>query len=83
MVQNYEAHRQYPDILCGSVGDVDHYVFAYSPTKDFLLVSRSQNDKKAWFQSIVRNPPIHSELKSCIQIVSTIQDQIPLLGLDR
>ncbi|GFW52892.1 uncharacterized protein TNCV_2394711 [Trichonephila clavipes] len=36
-----------PNCLCGSVGDPDHYVFACPLTKDFHLVSPSQNAKKA------------------------------------
>ncbi|GFX97627.1 uncharacterized protein TNCV_2841871 [Trichonephila clavipes] len=49
--------------LCGSVGDADHFVFACPLTKDFHLVSPSQNAKKPWFQSFVRNPSIHSKRK--------------------
>ncbi|GFV23942.1 RNase H domain-containing protein [Trichonephila clavipes] len=66
-----------PNCRWGSVGDADHYAFACPLTKDFHLVSPSQNAKKAWFRSIVRNPSIHSKLKSCIKIASTIRDQIP------
>ncbi|GFW06430.1 RNase H domain-containing protein [Trichonephila clavipes] len=66
-----------PKCLCGSVGDADHYVFACPLTKDFHLVSPSQNAKKAWFQSIVRNSSIHCKLKSCIKIAYSIRDQIP------
>ncbi|GFX51958.1 hypothetical protein TNCV_3063751 [Trichonephila clavipes] len=62
--------------LCGSVGDAGHYVFACPLTKDFYLVSLSQNAKKASFRSIVRNASIHSKLKPCIKIASTIRDQI-------
>ncbi|GFV59679.1 hypothetical protein TNCV_1907501 [Trichonephila clavipes] len=66
-----------PNCLCRSVGDSDYYIFACPLPKDFHLVSPSQNAKKAWSQSIVRNPSIHSKLKSCIKIASTIRDQIP------
>ncbi|GFV17714.1 RNase H domain-containing protein [Trichonephila clavipes] len=65
-----------PNCLCGSVGDADHYVFTCPLTKNFHLVSPSQNTKKTWFQSIVRNPSIHSKLKSCIKIAYSIRDQI-------
>ncbi|GFV23543.1 RNase H domain-containing protein [Trichonephila clavipes] len=69
--------KTFPTCLCSCVGDADHYVFAYPLTKDFHLVSPSQNAKKAWLQSIVRNPSIHFKLKSCIQIAYSIRDQIP------
>ncbi|GFW95321.1 hypothetical protein TNCV_2970431 [Trichonephila clavipes] len=56
---------------------LDHYLFACPLTKDFHLVSPSQNTKKNCFQSIVGNPSIHSKLKSCIKIAYSIRDQIP------
>ncbi|GFY25246.1 hypothetical protein TNCV_2483671 [Trichonephila clavipes] len=68
--------RRRQGILHYGEKDADHYEFACPLTKDFHWVSLSQNAKKAWFQSIVRNPSIHFQLKSCIEIAYSIRDQI-------
>ncbi|GFW77702.1 RNase H domain-containing protein [Trichonephila clavipes] len=69
-----------PNCLRGSVADADHYVFACPLTKDFHLVSPSQNAKRAWFLSIVRNPSIHSKLNHVLKL--PIQSGITFLRCD-
>ncbi|GFW75129.1 adhesion G-protein coupled receptor G4 [Trichonephila clavipes] len=63
-----------PNCLWGSLGDADHYVFACSLTKDFHLVSPSQNTKKALFQSIIIAVAISQGETKLRQLTITVTD---------